>query len=118
VFVAGIRDAFILGLDILRAYDPLVDVRRYMLRLVQEEVPVREAHTASVLTRSKPTESHRNRRPVCCQCGGTGHLRRCSRRTVKNMAGKRNWRRDCATAGRGNASRQMAESTPLLDEKQ
>jgi hypothetical protein len=39
-------------------------------------VPVREAPTASVLTRSRPTESHRNRRQVCWQCGGTGPLRR------------------------------------------
>jgi hypothetical protein len=37
---------------------------------------VREAPTASVLTRSMPTESHRNRRQVCWQCGGTCHLRR------------------------------------------
>jgi hypothetical protein len=37
---------------------------------------VREAPTASVLTRSRPTWSHRNRRPVCWKCGGTGHLRR------------------------------------------
>jgi hypothetical protein len=29
----------------------------------------------SVLTRSRPTDSHRNRRPVCWQCGGTGHLK-------------------------------------------
>jgi hypothetical protein len=34
------------------------------------------------------------------------------------VADKRDWRRDCATGGRGNANRQMAESTPLLDEKQ
>jgi hypothetical protein len=39
-------------------------------------VPVREAPTASVLTRSRPTSSHRNRRPVCWKCGGTGHIRR------------------------------------------
>jgi hypothetical protein len=39
-------------------------------------VPVRGAPTASVLTRSRPTESHRNRRQVRWQCGGTGHLRR------------------------------------------
>jgi hypothetical protein len=42
----------------------------------QDEVPVREARTASVLTRSRPTESHRNRRQLCWQCSGTGHLRR------------------------------------------
>jgi hypothetical protein len=33
----------------------------------QDEVPVREAPTASVLTRSRPTESHRNRRQLCWQ---------------------------------------------------
>jgi hypothetical protein len=37
---------------------------------------VREAPTASVLTRSRPTESHSNRQQVCWQCGGTCHLRR------------------------------------------
>jgi hypothetical protein len=37
---------------------------------------VREAPTTSVLTRSRPIESHRNKRPMCWQCGGTGHLRR------------------------------------------
>jgi hypothetical protein len=42
----------------------------------QDGVPVIEAPTASVLTRSRPTESHRNRRQVCWQCGGTGQLRR------------------------------------------
>jgi hypothetical protein len=29
-----------------------------------------------VLTRSRPAESHRNRRQFCWQCGGTCHLRR------------------------------------------
>jgi hypothetical protein len=42
----------------------------------QDEVSVREAPTASVLTRSKPAESHRNRRQLCWQCGGTGQLGR------------------------------------------
>jgi hypothetical protein len=42
----------------------------------QDEVPVREAPTASVLTRSIPTESHRNRRQLCWQCSGTGQLGR------------------------------------------
>jgi hypothetical protein len=65
VFVADITDEVILGLDILLAYDASVDVDRDVLRLCQEEVPVREAPTASVLTRPRPTESHRNRRPVC-----------------------------------------------------
>jgi hypothetical protein len=32
--------------------------------------------TASVLTRSRPAESHRNRRQLCWQCGGTCYLRR------------------------------------------
>jgi hypothetical protein len=42
----------------------------------QDEVSVREAPTASVFTRSRPAESHRNRRQLCWQCGGTCHLRR------------------------------------------
>jgi hypothetical protein len=42
----------------------------------QDEVSVREAPTASVLTRSRPAESHRDRRQLCWQCGGTCHLRR------------------------------------------
>jgi hypothetical protein len=89
VFVADIRGEFTLGLDILRAYDESVDVGRHVLRLGQEEAPVR----ALVLTRSRPTDSHRNWRPVCWQCGSTGHLgRECSRRTAKNVADKRNWR--------------------------
>jgi hypothetical protein len=36
-----------------------VDVGRHVLRLGQDELPVREAPKASVLTRSRPTESHR-----------------------------------------------------------
>jgi hypothetical protein len=36
----------------------------------------------------------------------------------QDMADKRYWRRDCATGGRGNGNRHMAESTPRLDEKQ
>jgi hypothetical protein len=76
VFVADITDEFVLGLDNLRAYEASVDVGRHVLRLGQEEVPVREAPTASALTRSRPNESRRNRRPVRWQCGGTGHLRR------------------------------------------
>jgi hypothetical protein len=64
-----------MGLDIMRAYDASVYVGRHVPRLGQEEVPVRETPTASILTRSRPTESHRNRRPVCWQCGGTGQLR-------------------------------------------
>jgi hypothetical protein len=116
VFVADITDEFILGLDILRAYDASVDVRRHVRRLGQEEMPVREPPTTSVLTRSRPTESHRNRRPVCWQCGGTSLLRKeCSRRPARDMVDKRDWRRDCATGGRRNVSRQMADSTPLLD---
>jgi hypothetical protein len=41
----------------------------------QDVVSVREEPTASVLTRSSPTESHRNRRQLCWQCGGTCRLR-------------------------------------------
>jgi hypothetical protein len=74
---------------------------------------VREAPTALVSTRSRPTESHRNRRPVCWQCGGTGHLRKeCPWRPAKEVADKRDWRTHCAAGGRDNASRHVATSTP------
>jgi hypothetical protein len=43
---------------------------------VQDEASVRETPTASVLTQSRPAESHRNRRQLCWQCGGICHLRR------------------------------------------
>jgi hypothetical protein len=49
VLVADITDEFILGLDMLRAYDASVDVGRHVLRLGQEEMPMRKAPTASVL---------------------------------------------------------------------
>jgi hypothetical protein len=65
VFVADIKDDFILGLDILRAHDASVDIGRRVLRLGQDEVPVREASTASELKRPRPTENRRNWRPVC-----------------------------------------------------
>jgi hypothetical protein len=74
VFVADIADDFILGLDILRACDASVDIGRRVLRLGQDEVPVREAPTAAVLKRTRPTEDHRDEQPVRWQCGGTGHL--------------------------------------------
>jgi hypothetical protein len=119
VFVADVTDEFILGPDILRAYDESVDVGCHVLRLGTEELPAREAPTASVLTRSRPTESHRNRRPACWQCDDTGHLTKvCPCRPAKEVVGKRDWTMDYATGERGNASRQMAESIPLLDEKQ
>jgi hypothetical protein len=38
VFVANITNDFILGLDILRAYDTSVDLERQMLHLAEEEV--------------------------------------------------------------------------------
>jgi hypothetical protein len=113
VLVANITEEFILGLGIQLAYDASVVVGRHMLRLGQEEVSVREAPTASVLALSRPTESHRNRRPVCWQCSGTGHLRReCPQRPAKEVVVKRYWRRDCAAGERDNASRQVATSTP------
>jgi hypothetical protein len=65
VFVADITDDFILGLDILRAYDASVDIGQRVLRLGRDEVPVREAPTASVLKRTQPTENRKNGRPVC-----------------------------------------------------
>ena len=42
VFVAEITDEFILGLDVLRAYDAFVDLGRHLLRLGQEEVTLWE----------------------------------------------------------------------------
>jgi hypothetical protein len=38
VFVAEVTDEFILGLDVLRAYDASVDLGRHLLRLGREEV--------------------------------------------------------------------------------
>jgi hypothetical protein len=74
---------------------------RHVPRLGPEEVPVREAPTASVLTLSRPTESHMNRRLVCWQCGDAGHLRKeCPRRPAKEVVDKRDWRR----TARRNAS--------------
>jgi hypothetical protein len=52
VFVVDIADDFILGLDSLRAYDASVDIGRRVLRLGQDEVPVREARTVAVLKRT------------------------------------------------------------------
>jgi hypothetical protein len=126
VFVADIKDDFILGLDILRAYDASLDIGSRVLRLGQDEVPVRETPTESVLKWTRPTENRRNWRPVCWQCGRTGHLwRGCPRGPVKEPIGKSNWRRDCATGRRSEARRQMAESartppccTHQSDEKQ
>jgi hypothetical protein len=125
VLVANITEEFILGLGIQRAHDASVVVVRHVLQLGQEEVSVREAPTASVLALSRPTKSHRNRRPVCWQCSGTGHLRReCPQRPAKEVVVKRYWRRGCAAGERDNASRQVAMSTPtsprvtlLLDKK-
>jgi hypothetical protein len=111
VFIADITDDFILGLDILRAYDASVDRGRRVLRLVQDEVPVREAPTASVLKRARPTENLRNWRPVCLLCGRTGHLWRwCLRGPVKETVDRSDWRRECATGGGSEARRQMAVS--------
>jgi hypothetical protein len=40
VFVANITNEFILGLNILRAYDASVDIGRQTLRLAEEEIPL------------------------------------------------------------------------------
>jgi predicted aspartyl protease len=110
VFVADITNDFILGLDILRAYDSSVDVGLRVLRLGRDVVPVREAPTASVLKRTGPTVSRRNGRPVCWQCGRTGHVwKGCPRRSAKEVVDERDWSRDCAVGGIGEARRQMAE---------
>jgi hypothetical protein len=84
VFVADIADDFILGLDILRAHDASVDIGRRVLRLGQDEVPLREATTASELKRARPTENRKNWRPGCWQCSRTGYLWRvCPRGPAK-----------------------------------
>jgi hypothetical protein len=46
------------------------------------------------------------------------NMRECPRTPAKEAVDKRVWKRDYATEGRDNASRQVAESTPLLDKKQ
>jgi hypothetical protein len=69
-----------------------------VLRLGRDEVPVREAPTAAVLKRTRPTENRRNGRPVCWQCGRTGHLwRGCPRGPAKGAVDRSDWRRDRAT---------------------
>jgi hypothetical protein len=104
VFVVDIKDDFILLLDILRAYDASVDIGRRVLRLGQDEVPVRETPTESELKRTRPTENRRNGRPVCWQCGRTGHLwRGCPRGPATEAVDRSNWRRDCATGWRSEA---------------
>jgi hypothetical protein len=65
VLVAYITGEFILGVDILQAYDTSVDMGCHMLLLGQEEVPVREVPTVLVLKLLQPTESRRNGRLVC-----------------------------------------------------
>jgi hypothetical protein len=113
VFVADIKDDFILGLDILRAHNASVDIGRRVLRLGQDEVSVREASTESASKRTRPTENCRNWRPVCWQCGRTGHLwRGCPRLPAKGTVDRSDWRRDCATGRRSEAKRQMPESAP------
>ena len=42
VFVAEVTDEFILGLDVLRAYDAYVDLGRHLLQLGHEEVTLRK----------------------------------------------------------------------------
>jgi hypothetical protein len=111
VFVADIADDFILGLDILQAHDASVDIGRHVLRLDQDEVPVREAPTESALKRARPTENRRNWRPVCWQCGRSSHLwRGCPWGPAKEAVDRSDRRRDCATGRRSETKRQMAES--------
>jgi hypothetical protein len=58
---------------------------------------VREVPTPSELKRAQPTENRRNWRPVCWQCGRTGHLwRGCPRGPAKEAVDS-NRRRDLAT---------------------
>jgi hypothetical protein len=75
-----------------------VDIGRRVLRLGQDEVPVREEPTASELKRTWPIENRRNWRPVCWQCGRTSHLwRGCPLGPAKETVDRSDWRRDCAT---------------------
>jgi hypothetical protein len=67
MLVAYNADVFILGQNILRAYDACVDLGRHMFRLSRDVVPVNEAPTASVLKRSRPAESLRNSQSVSRQ---------------------------------------------------
>jgi hypothetical protein len=111
VFVADIADDHILGLDILRAHDASVNIGRRLLRLGQDEVPVRQTRTESASKRTRPIENRRNWRPVCWHCGRTGHLwRGCPRGPAKEAVDRSNWRRDGATRRRSEARRQMADS--------
>jgi hypothetical protein len=111
VFVADIKDGFILGLDLLRSYDASMDIERCVLRLGRDEVPVRQTPTESVLNRTRPTENRRYWRPVCWQCGRTGHLWREDHwGPAKETVGRSDWRRNCASGGRSEARRQMAVS--------
>jgi hypothetical protein len=102
VFVADIADDFLLGLDILLEKDASVDIGRRVLRLDQDEVPVREAPTREAPTpskskRARPTENRRNWRPGCWQCGRIGHLwKGCPRGPDAETVDRGDWRRDCA----------------------
>jgi hypothetical protein len=49
VFVADITNEFILGLDILRAYDASVDLGRQTLRVAEEGVSLRSPGAGPVL---------------------------------------------------------------------
>jgi hypothetical protein len=48
VFVTDITDEFILGLDILGAYHATVDMGRHVVRLCQDELPVRITYSFGV----------------------------------------------------------------------
>jgi hypothetical protein len=71
IFVVDIAEEIILGLDTPAGLPRDSGRGTPWVTTGQDEVPVREAPTASVLTRSGPTESQSNRRPVCWQCGET-----------------------------------------------
>jgi len=110
VFVADIADEFILGLDLLRACDASVDIGRRVLRLGQDEVPVRDAPTAAVLKRTRPAENRRNEQPVRWQSGRTGHLGRgCPRGPAEETVDGSDWERDFATGRSDEARGRMAE---------
>jgi hypothetical protein len=76
VFVGDVREEFILGAGYPAGLPRDSGHGMPWATAGQDVVSVREEPTASVLTRSMPTESNRNRRQLCWQCGGTGRLRR------------------------------------------
>jgi hypothetical protein len=79
-----------------------------------DEVPVREAPTPSESKRARPTQNCRNWRPVCWQCGRTGHLwRGCPRvicRRVQMVAAAAPEGQERAALRRGSLTTNQVEA--------